>query len=106
MAELTKRTQQAISTILECMLHTIHNLMQDDRFHVLDEKHIVYSFNELFKVFADLTTGKYGDQTEFIKKETKRLITVLIEDKSTEESRKTLKDIINNQLNKSWHLEE
>ena len=106
MAELTKRTQQAISTILECMLHTIHNLMQDDRFHVLDEKHIVYSFNELFKVFAELTTGKHGDQTEFIREETKRLIKILIKEKSTEESRKTLKDIINNQLNKSWHQEE
>ena len=102
MAELTKEHHKAISTIIECMLHTIHNLIEEDEDGKLEEAQIVRSFNHLFNVFAQLTSGKYGDQTQFIKEETKRLIKQLTNHDN--KTSKTLEEVISEQLNPNWHL--
>ena len=104
MAELDIPHEQALSTIIECMLHTIQDLVTTKETNSLKDVDLVKAFNHLFNFLCELTTGKYGDQTDFIKKETKRLIRLI--SNTEQRATKTLEDIINEQLDKSWSSEK
>ena len=74
MAELDIETaRRAITTILESLLFTIKASAKELEKHYSSE-YIAKSFNFLFETFADITTGKYGYQGEYIQSEVKRLI--------------------------------
>lgn len=102
MAKLEMPHEQALSTIIECMLHTIQDLVNTKETSSLKYVDLVKAFNHLFNYLCELTTGKYGDQTAFIKKETKRLIRLITHSEPKES--KTLEEIISEQLSPNWHL--
>ena len=100
MEELEMETaKRAVSTIVQSIINTIVDCSDDLEKQYTSEE-LSRSFNLLFDMFGKLTTGKYGDQSIFIKSEVKRLIEKT--NSKNFEDKNTYLDHITEVLGKEW----